>query len=113
MDQVSRYREIVRRELQGYADWMKQPGEQVRYEVVFDPTLDHFELVYHGWDDRRRRVHGTAFHLDLIDGKVWIQFDGTDRPIADELVRAGIPKQDIVLGGQPPEDRPFTGYGVG
>ena len=112
MDKVTRYREIVRRELQGYAEWMVQRGEQVKYEVIFDPALDHFQLVYSGWEGRRR-VHGSPFHLDIIDGKVWIQFDGTDRPIATELERAGIPKEDIVLASTLPEDRPFTGYGVG
>jgi hypothetical protein len=112
MDKVSRYREIVRRELQEFADWTRQPGEQVKYEVVFDPTLDHFQLVYSGWEGRRR-VHGSLFHLDIIDGKVWVQYDGTDRPIARELVRAGIPREDIVLAEQPPEVRAESGYGVG
>ena len=112
MDQVSRYREIIRKELQGYAEWVPQPGEQVKYEVVFDPVLDHFQLVYSGWAGQRR-VHGTLFHLDIIDGKVWVQYDATDRPIARELVRAGIPKEDIVLGEKPPELRPHTGYGIG
>jgi len=109
---VSRYREIVRRELEGYAEWMKQPGGQVQCEVVYDPTLDHFQLVYSGWEGRRR-VHGSPFHLDIIDGKVWIQFDGTDRPIATELERAGIPKEDIVLASTLPEERQYTGYGIG
>ena len=112
MDKVSRYREIVRRELEGYAEWMKQPGEQVRCEVVYDPALDHFQLVCSGWQGRRR-VHASPFHLDIIDGKVWIQYDGTDRPIATELERAGIPKEDIVLASTLPEDRQYTGYGVG
>jgi hypothetical protein len=53
------------------------------------------------------------FHLDIIDGKIWIQYDGTDRPIAEELVRAGIPKEDIVLAEQPADVRPHTGFGVG
>lgn len=112
MDKVSRYREIVLRELRGYAEWMVQPGEQVKYEVIHDPALDHFQLVYSGWAGRRR-VHGSPFHLDIIDGKVWIQYDGTDRPIARELVRAGIPREDIVLAEQPPEVRAESGYGVG
>ncbi len=112
MDQVSRYREIVRRELEGYAEWMTQPGEQVKCEVIFDPALDHFQLVYCGWQGRKR-VHGSPFHLDIIDGKVWIQFNGTDQLIADELEAAGVPKEDIVLGAQPPELRQYTGYGIG
>jgi hypothetical protein len=112
MDKLTRYRDIIRHELQGYADWMTKPGGSVRCEVVFDPRLDHFGLVRHGWDETRY-VHSVPFHLDIIDGKIWVQYDGTDRPIAPELVRAGVPAEDIVLGFQPPRLRPHTGYGVG
>lgn len=112
MDKLTRYREIIRKELEGYADWLAKPNGQLRCEVVFDPVLDHFELVHFGFEGRRR-IHSVVFHLDIIDGKVWIQHDATDRPIAEELVRAGIPKEDIVLAEQPADIRPHTGYGVG
>ncbi|MBY0456340.1 MAG: XisI protein [Gemmataceae bacterium] len=112
MDKLTSYRETVRRVLGDYADWLTKPGSDVRCEVVFDPALDHFELLRFGWDGRRR-VHGVLFHLDIIGGKVWVQFDATDRPIAEELVRAGVPKEYIVLAEHPPEVRPLTGYGVG
>ncbi len=62
-----------------------------------------------GWQGGRR-VHGSAVHLDIIDGKVWIQHDGTNRPVADELLAAGIPRDDIVLGFQPPDLRKFTDF---
>ena len=45
MDKLSRYREIIRKELEGYATWLAKPNGQLRFEVVFDPALDHFELV--------------------------------------------------------------------
>jgi hypothetical protein len=41
-----------------------------------------------------------------------VQYDGTTRPIAEELAAAGIPKQDIILAFHPAELRPLTGYGV-
>ncbi len=64
-----------------------------------------------GWDSVRR-VHGSVVHLDIIDGKVWLQYDGTSRPVADELEAAGIPRQDIVLAFHPARVRALTGYGV-
>jgi hypothetical protein len=112
MDKLERYREIIRKELDEFAAWQKGSRRQTRYEVVHDPVLDHFELLDCGWEGHRR-IHTVVFHLDIIDGKVWIQHDATDRPIATELVRAGIPKEDIVLGFQPADVRPHTGYGVG
>jgi hypothetical protein len=111
MDKLTRYREIIRRVAAEYAAW-KPRGDGVVSEVIHDPTRDHFELKYVGWQDRRR-VHSTVFHLDIIDGKIWVQFDGSDRPVAEALVEAGIPKEDIVLAEQPADVRPHTGYGVG
>ena len=66
-------------------------------------------LLEAGWD-RGLRVHGALIHIDIIDGKLWIQHDGTERGIADELVMAGVPKDRIVLGFRPPKLRPFTDY---
>jgi hypothetical protein len=112
MDKLTRYREVIRKELEGYSAWYTKPNSQVRCEVVFDPVLDHFELIRCGWEGHRR-IHHIVFHLDIIDGKIWIQYDATDRPIAMELAAVGIPKEDIVLAEKPPEVRQYTGYGVG
>ena len=112
MDKLARYPEIIRGELEGYADWYRKRHGTLRCEVVHDPALDHFELIHFGWDGHRR-ILTVVFHLDIIDGKIWIQYDATDRPIAEELVRAGVPKEDIVLAEQPADVRPHTGYGVG
>jgi hypothetical protein len=111
MDKLARYREIIRGVLNDYATW-KPSSPQVTSEIIFDPALDHFELKYLGWDGHRR-VHSCVFHLDIIDGKIWVQHDGTNRPVAEELVRAGVPKEDIVLAEKPADVRPFTGYGAG
>ncbi len=64
-----------------------------------------------GWHDPRR-IHGCLIHIDIINGKVWVQRDGTEHGIATELVAAGIPKDHIVLGFHPPEVRQHTEYAV-
>lgn len=51
-------------------------------------------------------------HLDIKDGKIWIQRNQTDRLIAEELVVMGVSKQDIILGLQPIYAREYTGYGI-
>jgi hypothetical protein len=70
-----------------------------------DAEGDHFELLHVGWDGVQR-VHGAVIQIDIIGDRVWIQYDGTNWPndgtnwpIADELMAAGMPHQDIVLGG--------------
>jgi hypothetical protein len=62
-----------------------------------------------GWENDKR-VHGCLVHMDIIDGKIWIQRDGTEDGMALDLVRAGIPKQEIVLAFHPPHRRPYTEY---
>ena len=48
----------------------------------------------------------------MKDNKIWIQRDGTEDGIANDLVSAGIPKDQIVLGFHPLEIRPYTEYAV-
>jgi XisI protein len=111
MDRLERYRKIVRQVLAEYASFKPSHGE-IDTELVVDPERDHYEVIDVGWDGDER-VHGSIIHIDVIDGKVWIQYDGTDRPVADELIAAGIPQQDIVLAWHPRELRHHTGFAVG
>jgi XisI protein len=111
MDRVERYREIVRRLIEEYARYKPSHG-RIDTETVIDRDKDHYELMHVGWDGVRR-VHGCVVHIDIIDGKVWVQYDGTSQPVAEELVAAGIPREDIVLGFHPADVRPLTGYAAG
>ncbi len=49
-----------------------------------------------GWNDVRR-IHGCLIHIDIINGKVWMQHDRTEADIALELERAGIPAEIHVI----------------
>src|SRR5262249_11759095 len=111
MDRVERYRQIVRRLVEEYASYKPSHGE-IDTEAIVDAEKDHYEVMHVGWDGIRR-VHGSVIHLDIKDGKVWIQYDGTNQPVADELLAAGIPREDIVLAFHPVDVRPHTGFAVG
>lgn len=110
MDQVDNYAEIVRTILDDYANYVPAI-EGVELEKVYDESHGHYELLLVGWEGHRR-THGIMLHLDIRDGKIWIQHDGTASGVADELVKAGIPKDRIVLAFHPPYKRPLTGYAV-
>jgi hypothetical protein len=49
-------------------------------------------------------------HVDLIEGKFWIQVDKTSSGIGNDLERAGIPKSRIVLAFYPLEHRKHGEY---
>ena len=64
-----------------------------------------------GWDGHRP-VYGCVLHLDIKNGKIWIEQNMTEMRIAEELVKRGIPKEDVVLGFQSSEIRQYTDYAV-
>jgi len=109
-DKLTRYREIARRIVIEYASHKLSHGE-ITSEPIIDPERDHYEVMQVGWD-RRRRVHSSVIHLDIINGKIWIQHDSTDWPVADALLEAGVPKEDIVLGFHPADVRQYTDFAV-
>ena len=51
--------------------------------------------------------------MDIINGKIWIQHDGTKDGVARALEELGVARQEIVLGFHAPVQRPLTGYAVG
>ncbi len=110
MDRDNTYRAIVKRLLQEVADMTPSEGT-IRTEFVCDDTIGHYQVGEVGWDGKRR-VDEIFLHVDIVDGKIWLQHDGTDLRIADELVRAGIPKEHIVLAFHHPARRPDTEFAV-
>jgi hypothetical protein len=110
MDPVEQYREAVRNLIRDYSRHQPSRGD-VQIEVIFDETNDHYELMYAGWNGPYR-IHGSVIHIDIRNGKVWIQYDGTEAGVADDLVEAGIPRDRIVLAFQAPASRVHTDFAV-
>jgi hypothetical protein len=110
MAPLDAYREIIKNILTEYTE-IPYAYSDIQTKAVFDGENDRYLLMNVGWD-RGRRVHGSLVHIDIIDGKVWIQRDGTEHGVAKELVKAGIPKDHIVLGFRPAEVRQHTEYAV-
>ncbi len=95
MDTSQTYRDIVKQVILGYAQLKPSHGD-IRLDPVFDETRDHYALMQVGWD-RGRRVRGNLIYLTLKNGKVYIEYDGMERSITEELIHRGIPQNQIVL----------------
>ena len=108
MDNVSAVRDILTR-VAAYLKRIPKPG--VETNLVEDPEQQIFLLQRLGWDTGKR-VNNVVILARVRDGKIWIEDDNTDLCFADELVRAGVPREDIVLGFQPPERRHLTEFAV-
>ncbi len=101
-------RDVIEKVLKDYADFLRS-DEQVQLELVFDRERDRYLLVETGWQNGYR-IYGTLLHIDMIDHKLWIQHDGTEEGVALDLVAAGIPKEQIVLGFRPLSERKYTEF---
>jgi XisI protein len=110
MASVENYREFIQDLLTEKAQ--RGSDKNVEAQTIFDQIHDHYQLIYIGWHNKHR-IFGPVLHLDIKDNKIWIQWNGTEDDIAEQLVALGVAKQDIVLGFQPPFMRQFTDYAAG
>ncbi len=111
MDRLDHYRAIIAGLIEDYARYIPSHG-QIEVEAIVDRVRDHYEVMHVGWDGVRR-VHGCVVHIDIRGGKVWVQYDGTTRPVVEELMAAGIPREEIVLGFHPADVRRHTDFALG
>ena len=104
------YPEIVQTILKGHTK--NYPNSQTEVQLIFDKDRNRYQVLHIGWQELTR-VFGCIIYVEIKDGKIWIERDGTEIGVANELVEAGVPKQDIVLGFKAPYKRKFTEFAVG
>jgi hypothetical protein len=112
MDKLTHYRNVIKRLLSDLAEPSnRRPDPDVDMVCAFDEERDQYLLMSVGWQGSRRQ-RGTHVYIRLRGGKVWIEDDWTDARVAERLVEAGVPKEDIVLGFHAPGMRKLTGFAV-
>lgn len=102
MDNLNHYRQLIQTILIEYTKIPYAHGN-IQFETVFDQESDRYLLMILGRDHQNRRVHGCLVHIDIIKDKIWIQRDGIETGIANDLLNAGVPGEHIVLGFHSPE----------
>ncbi len=106
MDRINNYRQIIERLFADYLEFVPKEDD-ITTIAISDTTNNHYLLLDIGWLPTRR-IHSVIMHLHIHDGKIWIEQDRTEDGIARDLLKAGVPPQDIVLGFQPPDMRPYA-----
>lgn len=96
MDKIKKYRKIVTKILEEQAACGASLGKIDEYAVC-DEKTDNYLLINVGWHPSGRRQHGMPVHIRIKDGKVLIEWDGTDQQIAQQLINVGIAVEDIVF----------------
>lgn len=111
MDKLNQYRAYVEEVLKWYGDFKPREWEEYERQLIFDRERDHYQVVDVGWN-YPNRIHNCLVHVDIKDGKIWVQEDMTDPGVVERLMDRGVPKEDIVLAFHAPYKRPYTGFAV-
>jgi len=105
----SNYPELVQKII--HSHFAQLQNDETEVQLILDIERNHYLLMLVGWHNQRRE-YGSLIHIDIKDNKIWIQSDGTEVGVANELVEAGVPQTDIVLAFKSPFKRQFTDYAV-
>ncbi len=108
---MTRYKELIMSILNKYQKIMPVNLDAVENEVIIDEKGGNYILMRVGFENNRR-VHYCVFHFAIKNDKIWLQEDTTDIPVAQLLLDAGIPKEDIVLAFHSPFRRELSGFAV-
>ncbi len=112
MDTSVNYANIAKQVLAEYVDFYNQGGGEScggPLRLVFDHERQSYLVLSFGWW-QKKYIHSATIHLDVIDDKIWIQNDHTEDGIATDLLEAGVPHEDIVLGFRHPNVRKYTEF---
>ncbi|MEH2322379.1 MAG: XisI protein [Nostoc sp.] len=110
MDKIKHYRQLIKKILTEHAQIINNT-DTVNSQLIIDSENDHYQLAYVGWQGDKR-VFGPVRHFDIQNGKIWIQYNGTEESVAERLVELGVPPSDIVIGFHSPFKRQFTSYAL-
>jgi hypothetical protein len=87
-----------------YHDGFKNALLNDGWQIIRDP----YDV---GWNERKR-VKAITVYVRIKNEKIYIEEDWTEEGIATELLREGVPKEDIVLAFYDPESRKFTEFAI-
>ena len=110
MDSVTEYNDAIKRILSGYVELCeRQTKPGLETILIMDEERGHYMWLRLGWEDGKR-VRYVIAYIRIRNGKFWIEEDWTEDGIASDLLREGIPRENIVLAFHDPETRKHTDF---
>jgi hypothetical protein len=112
MDKLTEYPKLIKHILTRYVELCNQnSNSNIETFLIVDEDKAHYIWMNLGWQDGDR-ITGMTVYVRIRDGKFWVEEDWTENGIATDLVRAGVPKEDIVLAFHEPGMRQYTDFAV-
>lgn len=112
MDRLTRYRSLVMEILQEHARLTDRTEQGVESHTIFDTERERYMMFRVGWREHNR-VCTPFLYIRFKNDQIWIEEDWTEEGIATDLLRANIPKEDIVLAFHHPQKRAYTEFSPG
>lgn len=111
MDKLKKYEKVIAEVLKDYQKRFHKTSQNISNCIIADEKNHHYQFLWLGWKDDKQ-IFNIAFHIDILNEKIWIQRDNTETGIANLLTEKGISKKEIVLAYYPPAHRELTEFAV-
>jgi hypothetical protein len=118
MESNHRYLSILETVVRDYYNWANQAAYLTNTTddtdencLIVDLDRGYCLWVRIGWDNGKR-IEKIVIFARIKNHKIWIETDWTNDGIATDLMRAGIPNTDIVLGFLDPEERSLSEFAI-
>ena len=114
MDKLEKYRSIIKNILYEYYEMANIQNTSNRLIeasdlLALDETRDQYLWFRFGWEEKKQ-IQYIIMYLRIKNGKIWVEADATNLCVVDDLLSAGIPQSDIVLGFHHPSKRGLTEF---
>lgn len=114
MDRIEKYRQVIKNLLTLHYELATTQSQETNLSEIsdrlaFDDQHQNYIWFRFGWNGKQQIQH-IIVYISIQNHKIWVETDATNFGIVDELLAAGIPKTDIVLGFHPPTKRKFTEF---
>lgn len=110
MDKLNTYRDLIRRTICTSPYYIHgSKGPDVETQFLCDDDNGRYLLLDIGWRGKKR-VFSPILYVCIEQEKIRIEEDWTEEGITDDLLRAGVPKEDIILAFHHPKMRPYTDF---
>lgn len=105
---MSHYRDLIVEAIT-HSDYYRYPSPNPEVETLFyqDEKQNRYLLYVTGWSGQKP-ISNVVLAVRIKNGKIWIDEDATEAGIVTEFLKAGVPREDIVLAFLPPSLRELT-----
>jgi hypothetical protein len=111
MDKVTKYRQILREIILRFGSYTSSYSK-TDWLPICDDERSEYLLVDVGWEKDEKRTYLIVFHFRIKNDKIYIEQDNTDANPVQQMLDAGVPKEDIVLAFYSPSHRALTDFAL-